>query len=259
MYGSGPGLAYGCMRFETCKRKEPIAHYHIAYPHDSFVMIYIARTTDKKAMPTIAFSQRGITGLTQGRISDITLFAKPNEQQLAYDGYRGSIEAFIYATATRRKVLCISGQFPLPSTYEPCTPLPYPQTIFQLAKKPSDDFVRQLSDALEPYGLERINVGKGNHTFSLRRPTYDLLLNRLHPYSNNSSPQIDSFAQLNASRAFLQIYQFVDLFLATNTYEYKGQDVHEEVKKDTDKYIDIEVRTSSAWYRDGINEDTSSM
>jgi hypothetical protein len=215
-------------------------------------MIYIARAVDKKAQPTIAFSQRGIAGLTQGRISDINLFAKPCEQQLAYDGYRNSIEAFIFATAVGKKVSCSAGQFPIPAAYNPTVPLPLPQTVFQLAKKPSDQFVEQFTSALEEFGLEKVNAGKGNPTFSLKRPTLPLLRDKLHIYASASSPQIDSFAQLPASRSFLQIYQYVDLFLAVNTYEYKGQDIHEEPTYPEYLATTTEFRISAAYFRPGI-------
>jgi hypothetical protein len=199
---------------------------HNLLPHtsyDPYKMIYICGSTSGKLIQTQEFSNRKLDGLTQGRVRDIVLFGKADYTQLAYDGYKANLEAFLLATAVKAKVSTKELHFPLPADYEPQVPLPYPPVIFKLAKKPSDADVTSLRNGLEKWGLLEVKAGKGNPSFSLDRTSFTLLRRTLPAISVPRGPSVTGYAQLEGTSEMLRVYQCVDAFLATNTYFYRKE------------------------------------
>jgi len=220
-------------------------------------MIYIASEVRNNAPSSAAFVSKGLTDFTQGRIRDITLFGKPTNTQVAFSGYKDAIEAFLYAKATGMKVLTSGGYFPIPEDYTPTVPLPYPSTVFRLAKKPNADQLRKMKEGLERYGLEEVQIGKGDPSFVLRSPTFQHLSRTLPAIANSRTGNVEGSAQADASLAILRIYQCIDLFLSVNTYSYrKGDDERkwEQNKKTVNDLL--ELRVAGYWYRDGYDKDT---
>jgi hypothetical protein len=221
-------------------------------------MIYIASEVRNNAPATSAFVAKGLTDFTQGRIRDITLFGKPTIVQVAYSGYKDNIEAFLYATATGKKVSTNTGHFPIPHTYVPSVPLPYPQTIFRLAKKPNGDQLKKIKEGLEKYGLSEIQLGKGDPSFIVHHPTFSHLIQSLPSISLPRTGNVEATAQLEASTAITRIYQCIDLFLATNTYSYKkgGNDGKWTLDTKSEIGSSMELRVGASFYRPGFDKDT---
>jgi hypothetical protein len=188
-------------------------------------MIYICADLSGKLPQSETFAARGLQKFTMGRISDVVCFGKADSNQLAYSGYKDNIEAFLYATAMKHKVNISAGHFPIPSSYTPTTPLPFPRTIFKLAKKPTQDFIDKMKGGLEKYGIEDVFVGKGDPSYIVSKPDFGFFSGPVASISLPRGPVIEATSQLISSISVLRIYQCVDLFLRTNTYSYKPDDV----------------------------------
>lgn len=217
--------------------------------------IYLAIATSRGRKPQVPFTQRGITSFTQCALSEIIFKSVPSEKQLAYMGYKEHIEAFIAATLLKRKVLTTASAHPVGLTPW-SVPLPLPPVIFQLAEKPSDEFLQRLKKSLEPLGLGTPNAGRGNPIFTIARPTINLLLKTLPAISRPQCLQIEGHCQLNSFLAIAPVYTAIDSFLATHTYEYKGSFNNSVVKTaesgDTISRL-VEIRHGGSFFRDGYD------
>jgi hypothetical protein len=138
--------------------------------------VFIARQVTKTAKPTSAFSSRGITNLTQAKPSEITIFAKPQNEQLAYSGCKDSIEAFLYATAVKTSVLTSAREYPIPSEYTPIVPLSFP-IVLQLAERnPSREFRESFEKAICPFEGVRREMRKDTFVYILSNTTFEALM-----------------------------------------------------------------------------------
>jgi hypothetical protein len=221
-------------------------------------MIYIASEVRNNAPATSAFIAKGLTDYTQGRIRDIIVIGKPTAVQIAFSGYKDNIEAFLYAAAIKQKVITTAGHFPIPADYVPDVPLSLPQTIFRLSKKPNADQLKKIKDGLEKYGLEEVQLGKGDPSYVLRNPSFLHLSRSLPAICLPRTGTVEGSAQLEASTAILRIYQCVDLFLAVNTYSYKrGNDEGKwGLEKKGEVGNSMELRVGGYYYRTGYGKDT---
>jgi hypothetical protein len=156
----------------------------------------------------------------------------------------------------KSKVLTSQAHFPLPVDYIPTLPLPYPRLILQLAKKPAEPFLRSFMAAIEPLRGNKVDVGRGSPVFTIDRPTFSAIQTSFRPYANASSPQIEGYAQYPAALASLQIYQFLDLFLRVQTYDYKGPTNPNEETGNLDLADQSlgELRTQAIFFRPGVND-----
>jgi hypothetical protein len=218
-------------------------------------MIYICADTQGKVPQSSVFEQKGLSGMTQGRLSDIVLLAKPHCNQVAFSGYKDNIEAFLCATARKMKVSISAGHFPIPLDYNPTVPLPLPRIVFKLAKKGTPAGVEKMEKALEKYGLAKRFVGKGDPCYTIDRPDVNFIRNTLPAISLPRGPTIEGYAQADAAVSSLRVYQCIDLFLRTNTYYYReGIEREETIQADTGGLQDIaEVRIGSGYYRPGFS------
>jgi len=222
-------------------------------------MLYIAKETSKTQPATLAFKDRGLT-LTQARISDVVITGKARQVQIAHSGYKESIEAFLFATATVKKCLTDGSVYTIPDSYVPTVPLAMPQVIFRPAKKLTEAHLKVLSEKLESQGLQRVDVGKGEPSYTLAAPLYKTIAFALPPMCAASAAFIDSHAQMEAAVLACRLYQCVDLFLATNTYYFKPSDfVGEHAGAgQTGIAARSEGRVNAYWYREGVDEENAS-
>jgi hypothetical protein len=225
-------------------------------PH-RFAMIYIAAEITGKAPQTQAFSNKGLSGLTQSRVSDVILFGKPTYNQVAFSGYKGSIEAFLLSTASRVKVSTKVDHFPIPVGYPTTVPLQFPPIIFKLAKQASAEFIRNLLEGWERFGVKQVDIGKGSQVFTMERPSLEVVRDKVAGISLARGPTVAGYAQVEAAVDAIRIYQCVDLFLATNTYYYKKED--DEVMSTTSSEGTselgkvMELRSDSNYWRPGFS------
>jgi hypothetical protein len=156
----------------------------------------------------------------------------------------------------KTKVLTSQPHFPIPPDYIPTVPIPLPRIILQLAKKPSDAFLKSFIEAIEPLGGQKVEVGKGLPTFTIERPSFSAISGSLRGVANHQSPQIEGYAQYASAFSSLQIYQFVDLFLRVQTYEYKGRLPDDDPAVGAvgpDAAAPYEIRNNVNWYRSGAD------
>lgn len=188
-------------------------------------MIYTARTPNNTSLvPTAPFMARGLN-LAPAKMGDIEIFSKPTSNQIAYEVYRGNIEAFLYATATQRRVLMGAKDYPFPDTYVPTIPLPLPKTIFALGeeKKLAPASRATLEKAIEKMeGQSRDLQGKAGKVYLLDKPIFSAIRRTLPPLAPRNVPYVVGYASIHASKAATYLYQGVEAFLATHTYDYKG-------------------------------------
>jgi len=215
-------------------------------------MIYIASQPSKLVPSTKDFVARGLNGLTIGRLGDISLFGKPSEHQLAYDGYKANIECFLAATASGKKIATRVEHCPFPIDYKPSVPLPLPQLVFKLPGKPSAQNIKAIEEKLAGEGMERLQI-KEAVTFTLKRPSHTSVRN-LMKICPPTCAFLEGYAQLIGVYTLLPIYGYIDSFLATHTYSYKKSDGSWDPKENILHPLPIEFRGEQIYYRDGYNK-----
>jgi hypothetical protein len=215
-------------------------------------MIYITGNSSGSAPSTTAFASRGLTSYTQSQVSKVPLLGKPTQNQLAFSGYKDNIEAFLYATSIKKKVLVSAGHFPIPEDYRPSIPLPLPATVFKLARKPNAEQLKRLKDGLDKFGLGEVQLGKGDPSFTITAPTYKHLANTLPPLCQPRTGNVTGYSQLDSATTFLRVYQCIDLFCAVNTYSYKkGTDTGVDKQDNGGLHTVAEFRNQTQFWREG--------
>jgi hypothetical protein len=209
-------------------------------------VIHLAKQALNGLFASAAFIARGITNYTVASPSDLTIFGKPTNKQLAFDGYCSNIEAFICATSIKRKVLCDLSHYPIDGSHIVTVPIPLPRTVFALKDKSSEAAEKRMLEAGKEMGLEKVEVGKG-HVYTVERPTLDFLV-KIRRASHDNCTNLTDYSQLGATIQFYWVLQCVDLFLATNTYSYKpelfGQDKGSD---DPHPHVDVEYTGGAVW------------
>lgn len=217
-------------------------------------LIYIAGDANSSNMITKEFKLRALNNMTIGRLSSIHILAKPTEPQYAYGGYKSAIEAFVAATIRKQKLLTSAESYPLPADYIPSCPLPLPQIICKLKSHLTTDQVRKI---VESWKEGRISVVEGAHgpTFEIMEPTWKMVFTSLPVLANPQTIRVDKRAQVEEVFLLRPIYQFIDGFLATNTYPYKKEHFKPgKVGKLQVKYLGerVELRNEDSIWRSGF-------
>lgn len=186
-------------------------------------MIYICAQTSKTNPSTNDFIGRGLAKYTVSPVSNVALFGVPHQKQLAYSGYKDNIEAFIYATATKQKVLCTAPHFPIPSDYIPTYPDIFPRTLFGLARKTEPTGIAKMVLGLEKEKISVVVTNQGQ-AYTLDKPSFRTLSTILPRIAKPIITFQAGYSQVESSMAIMRVYQCIEAFLATNTYSYKKQD-----------------------------------
>jgi hypothetical protein len=162
---------------------------------------------------------------TVGRLSQIQVVGKPNEVQFAFGGYKNAIEHFVSATANKTKYLTSAEQVPLPSSYVPTVPLPLPSLVVRIGAAVKGKLLERLLLKLAPEGIGAAKLGGTEGTaFEILRPSWTTVFAMGPNAFNRQCGRLDGRAQFGDLLLFKPIYQFIDAFLATNTYPYKKVD-----------------------------------
>lgn len=183
-------------------------------------MLFLAKETSKSLPASMAFKQRNLN-LAQARVSELVCTAKPTQTQIAYSGYKDNLEAFLFATATQRKVTTEGSVYSIPDSWVPKLPLAYPRVIVRFARQQTPEMIRLFEEKMAEFGTLKVAVGKGPSSYTIERPTMKILQEILPTVCSPTGAYVDGHAQLNAAKAILPVYRCIDLFLATNTYDYK--------------------------------------
>jgi hypothetical protein len=193
-------------------------------------MIYTARTPTQVLKPTAPFLSRGLN-FAPAKISDLEIFAKPDRVQLAYGDYEKNIGAFVFATATRAKVFIGMRSYVFPHAYVPSIPIPLPPTIFALegTKQLATKAKEQVNKAMEKMeGESRDLGGRAGTVWLINKPIFSAIRSSLPGIASPRIPFVAGYCSSHASFAATTILQFIDAFLATHTYEYKGEHITDD-------------------------------
>lgn len=218
-------------------------------------MIYLCGIPHAGLPSTTPFISRGLTGYTVGNLSTVGILGKANQQQLAYSGYKDNIEAFLCATALQTKVITAAEHHIIPSTYVPTIPLAMPRTLFKLAKKPTPAQLEKLTTALQSEGINTVQLGKGESSYYLTRPSFGTLITKLPNFCFPRCGSIDGYSHVLASSRMGIIWKCIDLFCAVNTYSYKSSDYRapsDHAKRGVT--LLMENRSETSYYRDGYTK-----
>jgi hypothetical protein len=220
-------------------------------------LIYLCADASATNTITTEFKIKGLQNLTVGRLSQIHVLAKPHEPQFAYGGYKSNIEAFVAATIRKEKLLTNQEEYPLPETYTPTVPLPLPQVICKLKSSLSQSQVTKIIEKWRTEEISSIDVGKGGPAFEILNPSWRVAFFGLPQLAQLQCARVDKRAQVGDLQLLRPVYQFIDAFLATNTYPYKKEDYapNESIRRD-DVYLGkvVELRNEDNSYRVGYGD-----
>lgn len=214
-------------------------------------IVYLAKQALNGLFATSAFIARSISNYTVASPSDLIIFGKPSNKQLAFDGYSNNIEAFICATSLKRKVNCDLNHYPIDPEHVVTVPISLPRTVFALRDKPTAENEKKMMLAGKDMGLEKLELGKG-HVYTVEKPTIEFLT-KIRKVANDTCTGVTDYSQLGASIAFYQITQFVDLFLSVNTYSYRPGDLNKADASSTaltHPYVHVEYNGTVNWAND---------
>jgi len=166
----------------------------------------------------MAFSSRGITDLTITRLGDVNVFAKPQFEQLAYSGYKNSIEAFMYATEIGKKVSTQSRSFPTGLIYPPTVPIKNASISFKLAaRKPSQKFTESFDKSIEKLNGKKTQSGQTTIYTIPNCPA--IPLSQFEKVAADVPVYVENHASPAGATQLVIIKYFIDLFLRTHIYE----------------------------------------
>jgi len=183
-------------------------------------MIYTATiVSDSKSAVTVhpAFVQRELKKMTQGRMSGLSILGKPLLPQLAYDGYRANISAFLFATATNRRTTTGGYSYPLPFSDDFDFPLAPPSVAFRLKSEMSDTNKKAMMEGWRKYGIKEIRASKKTTIFTLENPPFSLGP-KLAAIGEAELSTPEGYCTLAGFLHAAKLYNIVDLFCRTNTY-----------------------------------------
>jgi len=187
--------------------------------------IILAKQSSKASPTTAPFSTRGLTSYTSAKLSEITVFAKPISEQFAYAGYKHNLESFLWSTMKGEKVFTGGEEYPIRDDYIPTVPIPLPKVIIR-TNLPRDQGAKLESIMSKVGGVKR--EMKGSPVYEVSSPSFKAAISGLKSIAAENSPFIDHFCNPHSASHAAKIIQCIDLFLRTQTYDYKG---HEEEKK----------------------------
>jgi len=212
-------------------------------------MFYLANKVSGIIASTREFLARGLNAFTIARISDVGVFARPLEHQLAYDGYKANLECFLTATALQKKVSCTTEHCPFPSGYTITAPIPIPRVVFTLKGPLTEEQVTKFEQAYESSGLLKIKT-KAEHTYTLEAPTLDQI-RKLKKGSTPRSINLDGYAQISGAYVMLPVLCMMDAFLSTHTYSFRRSDVDPNTESSEPFVPAAEIRNEAMYYRPG--------
>lgn len=220
-------------------------------------LIYLCADASATNTITKEFKIKGLSNLTVGRLSQLHIFSKPYQPQFAYGGYKSNIEAFVAATILKKKLLTNQAEYPLLDDYIPTVPLPLPQVICKLKSSLTSAQTTKILERWRNEGMSSIDIGKGGPAFEILEPSWRVAFRGLKELANPQCARVDKRAQVEDLQLLKPIYQFIDGFLATNTYPYKSVDYQfGDASRRQSLYLgrNLEVRSEDNAYREGFGE-----
>lgn len=183
------------------------------------MFFYLAKKTQNTASQVAAFTQKGIAGLTQAKLSELPFIARALHHQIAYDGYKANIDAFIFATVMKEKVFTTISEARLPSLMDIDLPLPLPSVYFQFKKEPSAASKAKMMEKYEVYDVKEHVRGKTT-IYTMKSPPPAIILEKIIPVAKESTVAIEGYIPVQSYVAAITVYRIIDSFLRVNSYPY---------------------------------------
>jgi hypothetical protein len=180
---------------------------------------YLAKKAQNAAQVTAAFIQKGISGLTQAKLSDLPYMARAMLNQVAYDGYKANIDVFIYATVMKTKVYTTIAEAPFPALHQHSFPLPTPSIYFQFKKEPNAESKAKMLKAYARFNIQEHVRGKTT-VYTMSSPAIPIVIDRLVPVVKESTIPVSGYISIPSYIAAITLYRIIDGFLAVNTYPF---------------------------------------
>jgi hypothetical protein len=180
---------------------------------------YLAKDASASIPTSIAFTQRSIPQMTTGPVSDSSILIAPTRRQIAYDGYKANIDAFVHATAHKSTVSTAAVFLGIPEDYTASFPLPTPNVSFEFVKPLPADKEAVFMERMAKYNVQKHQRGKA-YVFTLDRPPLSLIIGSIARLSKDGVPPLAGYVTPMGFVASYKLYQLVDLFLRVNTYPF---------------------------------------
>lgn len=205
-------------------------------------MIYIAsQTSNQNTAP--AFKQRDITGYKSIRPSDISIQGIAHQKELAYAGYKESIDIFVSATSRQHKLLTTApgARLTLTRPRIPCVP---PPVLMIPRVALSADQADALEKKLAPMQPTRKEVGK-KIAFLLAKPTFDNAINIFGASQDFQRPD-PSYITPDAFLALSFLNAIATEFIATQTYPAWKDEDSKRSDEEIQSIMDMQFHISAA-------------
>lgn len=190
-------------------------------------MIYTARPPVSTTIPQhVSFVQRKIENLSQSRLTDLNIYGKPAVQQIAFDNYRSNFEAFIWSTFAQKKTNVAYTAFPIPNYFGAHKfPLPLPQTTFHTKTKLNPEQQGRMMTSLAPYGIETVSMSKTTTAYTLARPTYEILKDKIQYVASTNTVTPKGHSSVHGTMVAARLYAMIEGAMRTHTYPaFKGNE-----------------------------------
>jgi hypothetical protein len=213
--------------------------------------IYTSKRLPNKAIQSADYVQRGLDGLTTGRLEDLFFVGRPHVVQPLYAQYVGNLPAFLYSTAIHRKVTCGGTYWP-PLALEKMLPLALPPlTLAPVKPFTKDEDKASYKEKLPQNTITTTYLKR--ECYVVPTPTVDLMKNI--PPADRNVPSSSDSVSLSGMQAFLTTLKIVSLFLATHTYPAFQTDQDDGDKASEDVDLVIQTPTVASPHHRGY-EDT---
>lgn len=179
--------------------------------------IYTTVKLGGKEKAPVHFELAGLKNMAPARIHELTLYGVSEAREVAYDGYRSNIDAFIHATLEQKRVACCIDAYGPPSkNYS--LPLSKPGLAFCPARETTLEKLTTLAKKIHK-DAEAKAPKKGFPYLLSPEPPKDLeLLQLLDKGMNQNFSPPKGYVPPGAFRAILFLETMICGFLRVNTY-----------------------------------------
>jgi hypothetical protein len=184
--------------------------------------VYLAKPVGHGAQRSQAFAAKSIPNFTMTTLSNVPQQAKAASVELAFSGYKDSIEAFLYATALNTRVNSQAGFFPLPH-FDISIPLNPPPIVFRLPKKVTTEQHRAILEHFKKSEIKALPEASGPQGYVVTRPDWNDYL-RIEKLGIPQTSSPGDCIQVIAIPSLRTLYRCIELFLRVNTYYYRRAD-----------------------------------
>lgn len=180
--------------------------------------IYLTTKLGGKQLSPLHFELNGLKNQAPSQLHALNVFGKALIHELAYDGYRANIDAFIYATLSKSKTaVCLEAYGPI-SLGEYPLPIPKPAFVYCPMKKVETEKLERLARMIHAEAEVRTPKKAPPFIVSPFPPNdADLLTHLANTHSNNFSTPAGHIPP-SAFRTISFLETCVAGFLRTNTY-----------------------------------------